>query len=78
MITNKNPWQSGPRHFTRKQFKFAWAEFRKNRANVEVMSWWMASICLAVEQNRFSPDPLICAQINRGQHAGQSLGVFNA
>lgn len=78
MITNKNPWHSGRRNFTRREFKFAWAAFRKNKKNVEVMPWWIAGICLAVEKNRFSPDPLICAQINRGQFPGQTAGVFHA
>lgn len=78
MITNKNPWHSGPRNFTRKQIKFAWAAYRKNKKNVEVMPWWIAGICLAMDSNRFAPDPLVCAQINRGQHAGHSLELAHA
>ena len=78
MTTNKNPWHTGYRNITRQQFKQAWRLFRTRKENLHAMDWWLAGSCLAVEKNRFSPDPLICAQINRGQHPGQNLGVAHA
>ena len=77
-VQNKNPMDSGLRNFSKSEIKPALSKFRKDRKVLNKMPWWVASICLAVDKNRYSPDPLICAQINRGQHPGQSFGGAHA
>lgn len=78
MVSNKNEWNAGKRHFTKSQFKKAWRLYRKCKESISNMDWWLAGIMLQVDSNRFSPEPLICAQINRGQNPYQTLGEKHA